>query len=73
MYEGEGLGRLIIDLDALLGEAMGYKGDRSDVAFPLGMALNNLYSDRINELTKRMDTMWRLANEDEPSRDAETN
>ena len=72
MYEGEGLGRLIIDLDALLGEAMAYKGSREDVAFPLGMALWNTNNERLRPLVERMDLMWRLANEDEPSRDPQT-
>mgnify|MGYP006273189257 CR=1 FL=1 len=73
MYEGEGMGRLIVDLDALLGEAMGYKNHREDLAFPLGRALMTLYPERTNELLLRMNTMWRLANEDETPRDAQTN
>lgn len=73
MYEGEGLGRVIIDLDALLGEAMMYMDRRGDFAFPLGQALISLnQGERMQAVMQRMDTMWRLANEDEPLRDSPT-
>jgi hypothetical protein len=64
MYEGEGLGRLIIDLDAVLGEAVVCMGRRDDVRWTVGFALQELYPEKIGELHKRMDMMWRLANTD---------
>ena len=69
MYEGEGLGRMIIDLDALQGEAMVYMNQRGDESYPLGKALIGLHPDKMKAVTDRMDLMWRLANEDEPIRD----
>lgn len=61
MYEGEGLGRLIIDLDALLGEAAPIMDNRGDISFPLGRALCELYPEKTKGLRDRMDMMWRLA------------
>ena len=69
MYEGEGLGRLIIDLDAVLGEAVTQMNGRDDKNWTVGDALYLLYPERIGELRKRMDMMWRLANEDGDPRD----
>jgi hypothetical protein len=69
MYEGEGLGRLIIDLDAVLGEAVVNMDNRDDKRWTVGMALEELYAERIGELHKRMDMMWRLANTDGEQRD----
>ena len=69
MYEGEGLGRLIIDLDAVLGEAVGWMGGRDDKRWTVGKALEDLHPERIEALQKRMDMMWRLANTDGDERD----
>jgi len=69
MYGGEGLGRLIIDLDAVLGEAVVNMGARDDVRWTVGFALQHLYPERIEALHKRMDMMWRLANTDGDGRD----
>ena len=69
MYQGEGLGRLIIDLDAVLGEAVVCMGGRDDVRWTVGFALQELYPEKIGELHKRMDMMWRLANTDGDDRD----
>jgi hypothetical protein len=69
MYEGEGLGRLIIDLDAVLGEAASMMTDRSDVNYTVGRAINELYPERMKALRDRMDMMWRLANTDGDKRD----
>ena len=63
MYEGEGLGRLIIDLDAVLAEAVQNMDGRDDVRWSVGFALQELYPERIVELQHRMDVMWRLAND----------
>lgn len=64
MYEGEGLGRLIIDLDAVLGEAAAMMQERSDVNWSVGRAIHDLYPERMKALRDRMDMMWRLANTD---------
>jgi len=64
MHAGEGLGRLIIDLDAVLGEAVVSMGGRDDVRWSVGFALQELYPERIKELQHRMDMLWRLANTD---------
>ena len=69
MYEGEGLGRLIIDLDAVLGEAASMMSSRDDVRWTVGEALRTLYPERITELHHRMDMLWRLANTDGDPRD----
>jgi hypothetical protein len=69
MYEGEGLGRLIIDLDAVLGEAVVNMENRDDKRWTVGMALEELYRERIKTLHDRMDMMWRLANTDGEQRD----
>jgi hypothetical protein len=69
MYEGEGLGRLIIDLDAVLGEAVVWMGGRDDKRWSVGKALEDLYPERIEALQKRMDMMWRLMNTDGDERD----
>ena len=66
MYEGEGLGRVIIDLDAVLGEAASMMVDRNDVNYTVGRAINELYAEKLKPLRDRMDMMWRLANDDEP-------
>jgi hypothetical protein len=66
MYEGEGLGRLIIDLDAVLGEAASHMESRNDICWSLGRALHDLYPEKLKGLRDRMDMMWRLANDDEP-------
>ena len=63
MYEGEGLGRLIIDLDAVLGEAAACMESRSDVNWSLGHALNDLYPEKLKGLRDRMDMLWKLAND----------
>lgn len=60
MYEGEGLGRLVIDLDAVLGEAAAMMGSRNDLNYPIGRAITDLYWERIKSLHNRMDMMWRL-------------
>jgi hypothetical protein len=62
MHQGEGLGRLIIDLDAVLGEAAVHMAQRGDNCFPVGRALLDLYPERTKALRDRMDMMWRLAN-----------
>ena len=64
MYEGEGLGRLIIDLDAVLGEAVAMMEGRSDVNWSVGRAIQELYPEKTKALRDRMDMMWRLANTD---------
>ena len=69
MYEGEGLGRLIIDLDAVLAEAVQNMSRRDDVRWSVGFALQALYPERIIELQKRMDMLWRLANDEPDHRD----
>jgi hypothetical protein len=69
MYEGEGLGRVIIDLDAVLGEAASMMTDRSDVNYTVGRAINELYPERMKALRDRMDMMWRLANDEPDPRD----
>ena len=69
MYEGEGLGRLIIDLDAVLAEAMQNMSRRDDVRWSVGFALQVLYPERIGELQKRMDMLWRLAHDEPDHRD----
>ena len=69
MYQGEGLGRLIIDLDAVLGEAMTSMAERNDLNWPVGRALNDLYPERMKALRDRMDMMWRLANDEPDPRD----
>ena len=66
MYEGEGLGRLIIDLDAVLGEAASMMMTRSDLNYTVGRALNELYPDKLKPLRDRMDMMWRLTNDGDP-------
>lgn len=66
MYEGEGLGRLIIDLDAVLGEAASMMMTRSDLNYTVGRALNELYPEKLKPLRDRMDMMWRLANDGDP-------
>lgn len=65
MYQGEGIGRLIIDLDTVLGEAVVSMSSRDDLCWSVGFALQELYPEKIAELHKRMDMMWRLANGDE--------
>lgn len=62
MYEGEGLGRLVIDLDAVLGEAAAMMSLRGDYCFPIGRALLDLYPEKTKPMLDRMDMMWRLAN-----------
>lgn len=69
MYEGEGLGRLIIDLDAVLGEAASMMEGRDDKNWPVGRAIHELYPERMKALRDRMDMMWRLANDDTDYRD----
>lgn len=69
MYEGEGLGRLIIDLDAVLGEAASMMTSREDINYTVGRAINELYPEKTKPLRDRMDMMWRLANDGDP-RDA---
>ncbi len=64
MYEGEGLGRLIIDLDAVLGEAVPNMDSRGDIYWSLGRALHELHPEKLKPLRDRMDMMWRLANTD---------
>ena len=66
MYEGEGLGRLIIDLDAVLGEAASMMMTRSDLNYTVGRALNELYPEKLKPLRDRMDMMWRLTNDGDP-------
>ena len=66
MYEGEGLGRLIIDLDAVLGEAAASMESRSDVNWSLGKALNDLYPEKLKGFRDRMDMLWKLANDGDP-------
>lgn len=66
MYEGEGLGRLIIDLDAVLGEAAACMESRSDVNWSLGHALNELYPEKLKGFRDRMDMLWKLANDGDP-------
>jgi hypothetical protein len=63
MYEGEGLGRLIIDLDAVLGEAASMMTSRSDINYTVGRAINELYPEKTKPLRDRMDMMWRLTND----------
>jgi hypothetical protein len=65
MYEGEGLGRLIIDLDAVLGEAASMMESRGDINWSVGRALHELYPEKLKPLRDRMDMMWRLANDGE--------
>lgn len=60
MYEGEGLGRLVIDLDAVLGEAAAMMARRGDIYFPLGRAMCELYPEKTKAMRDRMDMMWRL-------------
>jgi hypothetical protein len=62
MYQGEGLGRLIIDLDAVLGEAVPNMNSRGDIYWSLGRALHELHPEKLKPLRDRMDMMWRLAN-----------
>lgn len=69
MYEGEGLGRLIIDLDAVLGEAAAMMQERSDVNWSVGRALHELYPEKLKPLRERMDMLWRLANTNGDERD----
>lgn len=69
MYEGEGLGRLIIDLDAVLGEAASMMDYRNDLNYPIGRAINDLYPERMKALRDRMGMMWRLANDEPDPRD----
>lgn len=64
MYEGEGLGRLIIDLDAVLGEAAAMMEGRNDVNWSVGRAIQELYPEKTKALRDRMDMLWRLANTD---------
>lgn len=63
MYEGEGLGRLIIDLDAVLGEAVPNMDSRGDVSWSVGRAIHDLYPEKTKALRDRMDMLWRLAND----------
>lgn len=69
MYEGEGLGRLIIDLDAVLGEAAANMDSRSDICWSLGKAMHDLYPEKLKGLRDRMDMLWKLANTDGDYRD----
>jgi hypothetical protein len=69
MYEGEGLGRLIIDLDAVLGEAAANMDSRSDINWSLGKAMHDLYPEKLKGLRDRMDMLWKLANTDGDYRD----
>lgn len=69
MHRGEGLGRLIIDLDAVLGEAAVSMSSRDDLCWSVGYALQELYPEKINALHQRMDMMWRLASTDGDDRD----
>jgi hypothetical protein len=69
MYEGEGLGRLIIDLDAVLGEAASMMEGRDDKNWTIGRAIHELYPEKTKALRDRMDMMWRLANTDGEQRD----
>lgn len=64
MYEGEGLGRLIIDLDAVLGEAVTMMDNRQDINWTVGRAIHELYPEKTKGLRDRMDMLWRLANTD---------
>lgn len=64
MHAGEGLGRLIIDLDAVLGEAVPNMDSRNDIYWSLGKALHDLYPDKLKGLRDRTDMLWRLANTD---------
>lgn len=65
MYEGEGLGRLIIDLDAVLGEVMGHVESEGET-WAIGEAITTLYPERVKQLTDRIDMLVRLMN-DEPT------
>ena len=66
MYQGEGLGRLIIDLDAVLGEAAACMESRSDVNWSVGWAIHELYPEKTKALRERMDMLWKLANDGDP-------
>ena len=63
MYEGEGLGRVIIDLDAVLGEAASMMVDRNDVNYTVGRAINELYAEKLKPLRDRMDMILQLGNQ----------
>lgn len=71
MYEGEGLGRLIIDLDAVLGEAAATMSARDDVNWTVGRAIHELYPEKTKALRDRMGMLWRLANDEPDPRDEE--
>ena len=48
------LGKLEIDLDAVLAEAMNHMTDPTDLRWSVGMALQELYFDRIEKLQTAM-------------------
>lgn len=48
------LGNLEIDLDAVLAEAMNHMADPTDLRWSVGMALQEIYFDRIKQLQDAM-------------------